>query len=164
MTLGDCQLVNQSAPVGAKAGQPGFPDLPYEEFPEIPRLIMPAGDISEDDVCVLLMLNMVTPDDLVDDKEYVEIVDDVRTEVSKYGAVKDGHIPCLSHGKGHHPSDQVNGVRCVYVKFVDSTGAMAGMKVLAHLFAGQSIFATSSRGHPSRPMITPSPLLVFTRP
>jgi splicing factor U2AF 65 kDa subunit len=87
MTLGDRQLVIQRASVGAKAGQPGFPDLPYEQFPEIPRPIMPAGDVSEDDARVLLMLNMVTPDDLVDDDEYMEIVDDVWSEFSKYGAV-----------------------------------------------------------------------------
>lgn len=143
MTLGDRQLVIQRASVGAKAGQPGFPDLPYEQFPEIPRPIMPAGDVSEDDARVLLMLNMVTPDDLVDDDEYVEIVDDVRTEVSKYGAVEDVRIPRPTHGRGHHPSDQANGVGRVYVKFVDSTGAVAGMKALAgRSFAGRSIIAT----------------------
>jgi splicing factor U2AF subunit len=130
MTLGDRQLVIQRASVGAKAGQPGFPDLLYEQFPEIPRPIVPAGDVSEDDARVLLMLNMVTPDDLVDDEEYVEIVDDVQTEGSKYGAVEDGRIPRPSHGRGHHPSDQANGVGRVYIKFVDSTGAVAGMKAL----------------------------------
>jgi len=71
MTLGDRQLVVQRASVGAKAGQPGFPDLPYEQFPAIPRPIMPAGDVSESDARVLLMLNMITPDDLLDDDEYV---------------------------------------------------------------------------------------------
>ncbi|KAN0109653.1 hypothetical protein V8E52_009090 [Russula decolorans] len=143
MTLGDRQLVIQRASVGAKAGQPGFPDLPYEQFPEIPRPIMPAGDVSEDDARVLLMLNMVTPDDLVDDDEYVEIVDDVRSEVSKYGAVEDVRIPRPSHGRGHHPSDQANGVGRVYVKFVDSAGALSGMRALAgRSFAGRSIIAT----------------------
>ena len=143
MTLGDRQLVVQRASVGAKAGQPGFPDLPYEQFPEIPRPIMPAGDVSESDARVLLMLNMVTPDDLIDDEEYAEIVDDVRSEVSKYGAVEDVRIPRPSHGRGHHPSDQANGVGRVYVKFIDTTGAAAGMKALAgRSFAGRSIIAT----------------------
>ena len=143
MTLGDRQLVVQRASVGAKAGQPGFPDLPYEQFPAIPRPIMPAGDVSENDARVLLMLNMVTPDDLIDDDEYAEIVDDVRTEVSKYGPVEDVRIPRPTHGRGHHPSDQANGVGRVYVKFVDSTAAAAGMKALAgRSFAGRSIIAT----------------------
>jgi len=143
MTLGDRQLVVQRASVGAKAGQPGFPDLPYEQFPAIPRPIMPAGDVSENDARVLLMLNMVTPDDLIDDEEYAEIVDDVRAEVSKYGPVEDVRIPRPAHGRGHHPSDQANGVGRVYVKFVDSIAATAGMKALAgRSFAGRSIIAT----------------------
>jgi splicing factor U2AF subunit len=61
--------------------------LPYEQLPEIPRSIMPAGDVSEDDARVPLIPDMVTPDDLVDDDEYMEIVDDVWSEFSKYGAV-----------------------------------------------------------------------------
>jgi splicing factor U2AF subunit len=58
MTLGDRQLVVQRASVCAKAGQPGFPDLPYEQFPEIPRPIMPAGGVSSD-ARVILMLNII---------------------------------------------------------------------------------------------------------
>ena len=143
MTLGDRQLVVQRASVGAKAGQPGFPDLPYEQFPAIPRPIMPAGDVSENDARVLLMLNMVTPDDLIDDDEYAEIVEDVRAEVSNYGPVEDVRIPRPAHGRGHHPSDQANGVGRVYVKFVDSESATASMKALAgRSFAGRSIIAT----------------------
>jgi len=92
---------------------------------------------------VLLMLNMVTPDDLIDDEEYAEIVEDVRTEVSKYGPVEDVRIPRPTHGRGHHPSDQANGVGRVYVKFVDTIAATEGMKALAgRSFAGRSIIAT----------------------
>ena len=70
MTLGDHQLVVQRASVGAKAGQPGFPDLPYEQFSVIPWLIMPSCDVSEGEARVLLMLNMVTPEELMDNDEY----------------------------------------------------------------------------------------------
>lgn len=143
MTLGDRQLVVQRASVGAKVGQPGFLDLPYEQFPAIPRPIMPAGDVSESDARVLLMLNMITPDDLIDDEEYAEIVDDIRSEVSRYGAVEDVRIPRPTHGRGLHPNDQANGVGRVYVKFVDDSGAAAGLKALAgRSFAGRSIIAT----------------------
>ncbi|KAI0258707.1 hypothetical protein BC834DRAFT_910251 [Gloeopeniophorella convolvens] len=143
MTLGDRQLVVQRASVGAKAGQPGFPDLPYEQFPAIPRPIMPAGDVSGNEARVLLMLNMVTSDDLLDDEEYAEVVDDIRSEVSKYGPVEDVRVPRPQHGRGHHPSDQANGVGRVYVKYVDPAGAAAGMKALAgRSFAGRSIIAT----------------------
>jgi len=89
------------------------------------------------------MLNMVTPDDLVDDEEYAEIVDDVKGEVSRYGSIEDVRIPRPTHGRGHHPSDQANGVGRVYVKFVDPEGAAAAMKALAgRSFAGRSIIAT----------------------
>jgi splicing factor U2AF 65 kDa subunit len=143
MTLGDRQLVVQRASVGAKAGQPGFPDLPYEQFPEIPRPIMPAGDVSDNEARVLLMLNMVTSDDLVDDEEYAEIVDDVRAEVSNYGSVEDVRVPRPAHGRGLHPSDQANGVGRVYVKFKNASGAAAAMQALAgRSFAGRSIIAT----------------------
>ncbi len=143
MTLGDRLLVVQRASVGAKMGQPGFLDLPYEEFPEIPRPIMPAGDVSDNEARILLMLNMVTADDLVDDDEFAEIGEDVRTEVSKYGPIEDVRIPRPTHGRGHHPGDQANGVGRVYVKFVDSTSAAAAMKALAgRSFAGRSIIAT----------------------
>jgi splicing factor U2AF subunit len=35
------------------------------------------------------MLNMVTPEDLVDDEEYGEIYEDVKEECSNFGAVED---------------------------------------------------------------------------
>ena len=94
MTLGDGQLVVQHASLGAKASQPGFPDLLYEQLPEIPRPIMPAGDVSETDARVLLMLDMVTLDALVDDEDYKEIVDDIQTKVSKHSAAEDVRVPC----------------------------------------------------------------------
>jgi hypothetical protein len=64
-TLSGMTLIVQCTSVGTKAGQPGFPDLPYKQFPEIPWPIMPAGDVSNNKARILLMLNMVTPDDLV---------------------------------------------------------------------------------------------------
>ncbi|KAH9166726.1 hypothetical protein EDB89DRAFT_2075573 [Lactarius sanguifluus] len=124
MTLGDRQLVVQRASVGAKAGQPGFPDLPYEQFPEIPRPIMPAGDVSDNEARILLMLNMVTPDDLVDDDE-IFASRGPRTDAGTTQATKR------------------TAVGRVYVKFVDAFGAAGAMKALAgRSFAGRSIIAT----------------------
>jgi len=41
------------------------------------------------------------------------------------------------HGRGHHPSDQANGVGRIYIKFMDVSEAVVGMKVLAGcLFVG----------------------------
>jgi hypothetical protein len=60
----------------------------------------------------------VTPDGLIDDDEYAEIVDDIWSEVENYGTVKDVRVPRPAHGKGHHPGDQANGAERVYVKSV----------------------------------------------
>ena len=84
MEIGDKYLVVQRASVGAK---PGMPNLPYDQFPEIPCPIMPAGENNTMDVRILLMLNMVTPEDLVDDQEYRDIYEDIKEESSRYGAV-----------------------------------------------------------------------------
>lgn len=38
-------------------------------------------------------MNMVAPEELLDDEEYEEIVEDVKEECSKYGQVKSIEIP-----------------------------------------------------------------------
>lgn len=42
---------------------------------------------------VLCLMNMVVPEELLDDDEYEEIVEDVREECGKYGQVKSIEIP-----------------------------------------------------------------------
>lgn len=42
---------------------------------------------------VLCLMNMVAPEELLDDEEYEEILEDVRDECSKYGQVKSIEIP-----------------------------------------------------------------------
>lgn len=42
---------------------------------------------------VLCLMNMVAPEELIDDDEYEEIVEDVKDECSKYGQVKSIEIP-----------------------------------------------------------------------
>ena len=86
MEIGDKYLVVQRA-------EAGMPNLPYDQFLEIPRPIMPAGENNTMDARILLMLNMVTPEDLVDDQEYGDIYEDVKEESSPYGAVEDIRIP-----------------------------------------------------------------------
>ncbi|KAG9312984.1 hypothetical protein JVU11DRAFT_6422 [Chiua virens] len=155
MELGDRYLVVQRASVGAKPGQP---NLPYDQFPEIPRPIMPAGENNTADARILLMLNMVTADDLVDDQEYGDIYEDVKEECSVYGPVEDLRIPRpvkkdkskWAPGEPGQQSaldaqraDEAAGVGRVYVKYVDASSAQAGLKALAgRSFAGRSIIAT----------------------
>lgn len=42
---------------------------------------------------VLCLLNMVTPDELRDEEEYEDILEDIREECNKYGAVRSLEIP-----------------------------------------------------------------------
>ncbi|KAJ3790431.1 hypothetical protein GGU11DRAFT_830824 [Lentinula aff. detonsa] len=157
MELGDRYLVVQRASVGAKPGTPGMiPNLPYDQFPEIPRPIMPAGETTGGDARILLMLNMVTPEDLIDDEEYGDLFEDIKEECSNFGAVEDLRIPRpvkkdkskWTPGEGLDPQavariDEAAGVGRVYVKYVESISASAALKSLAgRSFAGRSIIAT----------------------
>ncbi|KAF8661272.1 hypothetical protein AX16_001373 [Volvariella volvacea WC 439] len=157
MELGDRYLVVQRASVGAKPGQPGMiPNLPYDQFPDLPRPIMPAGaDNASGTARILLMLNMVTSEDLQDDEEYGEIYEDVKEECTHFGELDDLRIPRpvkRDKGKWGEPTmaiqdanriDEANGVGRVYVKYRDPASAAAALKGLAgRSFAGRSIIAT----------------------
>ena len=155
MQLGEKTLVVQRASIGAKPGQPAIPDLPYDQFPELPRPIMAANveETAASDQCILLMLNMVTHDDLVDDGEYADIYEDVKEECSNFGSVEDLRIPrpvkkdktrwVPSTGNTAASADEAAGVGRVYVKFVDANSAAIALQSLAgRSFAGRSIIAT----------------------
>uniref|UniRef100_A0A8C9F9U9 Splicing factor U2AF 65 kDa subunit n=1 Tax=Pavo cristatus TaxID=9049 RepID=A0A8C9F9U9_PAVCR len=73
---------------------------------------------------VLCLMNMVLPEELLDDEEYEEIVEDVRDECSKYGVVKSIEIP--------RPVDGVEVPGCgkIFVEFTsvfDCQKAMQGL-------------------------------------
>ncbi|TFK25626.1 hypothetical protein FA15DRAFT_639148 [Coprinopsis marcescibilis] len=156
MELGDRYLVVQRASVGAKPGTPTHPGLTYDQYPvaEVPRPIMPAGQ-EITDARILLMLNMVTSDDLHDDGEYGDLYEDIKEECSKYGDVEDLRIPRpTKKDKGKWGEAQISaqdaqrvdeaaGVGRVYVKYVSTEGANKALNNLAgRSFAGRSIIAT----------------------
>ncbi|KAJ1306945.1 hypothetical protein OPQ81_007926 [Rhizoctonia solani] len=172
MELGDRFLVVQRASVGAKSGIPGVP--PELFAPAIPRPIMPITDTSDpnpNNATILLLLNMVAPEDLTDDTEYEEIVEDVRDECSKFGPVRTLAIPrpakkekskwdanagalvtaggavlapgAIGASGGDGKTDEQRGVGRVYIKFETPDGATAALRGLAgRAFAGRSIIAT----------------------
>ncbi|KAB5594804.1 U2 snRNP auxilliary factor, large subunit, splicing factor [Ceratobasidium theobromae] len=172
MELGDRFLVVQRASVGAKIGIPGVP--PELFAPAIPRPIMPiteTADPNPNEDTILLLLNMVAPEDLVDDTEFAEIVEDVRDECSKFGPVRTVAIPrpakkekskwdanagalvtaggaplnpgAVGASSSNTKTDEQRGVGRVYVKFERPDGASAALRGLAgRAFAGRSIIAT----------------------
>ena len=159
MELGDKKLLVQRASVGAKG--PMFANLPPEaqaamEIPAPIRAIDVTSTVA--DARILLMLNMVTTDDLYDEMEYGEIQDDVRDECTRYGEVEDLRIPrpakrdkskwgssepgALSAAEAAKV-DEAAGVGRVYVKYKSSDGANMALKALAgRSFGGRSIIAT----------------------
>ncbi|KAG8887557.1 hypothetical protein FRB98_009463 [Tulasnella sp. 332] len=164
MELGDRYLVVQRASIGAKgiSSTPGMPSA--EEYSAamgvgmgmggMARPIIPAQvDLAKSaESRILLMLNMVTPEDLVDDAEYNEILDDIRAECANFGQVEDIKIPRppKKEKTGWQPGGakdknemQAEGVGRVYVKYHQPAGAQMGLKALAgRSFAGRSIIAT----------------------
>jgi splicing factor U2AF subunit len=159
MELGDKFLVVQRASVGAAKGLAGVPAEAFRA-PELPRPIMPAGDpssVSDAGARILMMLNMVTPEDLTDDTEYGDILEDVREECGKFGPVGDLRIPRpvkRDRAKWGEQASQISaadaqrmdeaaGVGRVYVKFEDPYSAQAALQALAgRSFGGRSIIAT----------------------
>lgn len=157
MELGDRTLVVQRASIGAKPGVPGISNIPYDQFPEIPKPILPAGDVSTSKARILLMLNMVTPEDLIDDQEYADILEDIKEECGNFGAVEDLRVPRpvkkdksrWAPGESQQAQidaqrqDEAAGVGRVYVKFAEPEAAAMALKSLAgRSFAGRSIIAT----------------------
>ena len=131
-----------------------MPNLPYDQFPETSHPLIPAGENNTMDARILLMLNMVTPEDLVDDQEYGDIYEDVKEESFRYGAAEDLRIPPTNQERQNEirvwrrPSspqraNEATGVGQVYVKFVNAQDAQSALKALAgRSFAGRSIIAT----------------------
>lgn len=87
---------------------------------------------------VLQLLNMVTPDDLMDNDEYEEICDDVREECSKLGQVLNLKVPRPSGG-----SRQPAGVGKIFVKFDSPASAHKALTALAgRKFADRTVVTT----------------------
>lgn len=118
---------------------------------------MLAGTTSSglEDGRVLQLLNMVTPEELIDNEDYEgmlfrllresilltiqkEICEDVREECEKYGKVLDMKVPRPTGG-----SRQSNGVGKIYVKFDTPESAGKALRTLAgRKFADRTVVTT----------------------
>ncbi|KAL5340329.1 hypothetical protein BJX70DRAFT_361453 [Aspergillus crustosus] len=87
---------------------------------------------------VLQLLNMVTPEELMDIEDYEEICDDVREECSKYGNVIELKIPRPTGGSRQSP-----GVGKIFVKFDTVEATTAALKALAgRKFSDRTVVTT----------------------
>jgi len=96
------------------------------------------------------MLNMVAPEELLDDADYEDTLLDVKEECEKYGKVLEVRIPRpKKNDKGkidNRASEGVRGLGKVYVMFEEVGATMKAMKAVAgRQFAGRTVicaFAT----------------------
>ncbi|KAL3424796.1 U2 snRNP auxilliary factor [Phlyctema vagabunda] len=87
---------------------------------------------------VLQLLNMVTPEELIDNEDYEEICEDVKEECEKYGKVLDMKVPRPSGG-----SRQSTGVGKIFVKFDGPESAGKALRALAgRKFADRTVVVT----------------------
>ncbi|XP_075771285.1 splicing factor U2AF 65 kDa subunit isoform X6 [Pelodiscus sinensis] len=132
MQLGDKKLLVQRASVGAKnatlvsvLGGDAWSTINQTPVTlQVPGLMSSQVQMGGHPTEVLCLMNMVLPEELLDDEEYEEIVEDVRDECSKYGVVKSIEIP--------RPVDGVEVPGCgkIFVEFTsvfDCQKAMQGL-------------------------------------
>ncbi|KAI0009796.1 hypothetical protein F4779DRAFT_354882 [Xylariaceae sp. FL0662B] len=87
---------------------------------------------------VLQLLNMVTPDELMDNEDYQEICEDVQEECSKFGQILGLKVPRPIGG-----SRQSAGVGKIYVKFDSTASAKKALEALAgRKFADRTVVTT----------------------
>lgn len=172
MELGDRYLVVQRASVGkgAHMGMNGGPpgsggnnaplgvgmsngvNLPLPAF----ATAQSNGPISSR---AIVMLNMVTPEELLNDEDYVDIMEDITEECSKYGEVEELRIPRPTKKEKKFAGatdkaelaeieaakrDEDAGVGRVYVLFRTLEGARAGVGAIAgRQFGGRQIICAA---------------------
>lgn len=87
---------------------------------------------------VLQLLNMVTPEELIDNEDYEEICEDVKEECEKFGKVLEMKVPRPTGG-----SRQSNGVGKIFVKFDTPESAGKALRALAgRKFADRTVVTT----------------------
>ncbi|KAK0730825.1 hypothetical protein B0H67DRAFT_51806 [Lasiosphaeris hirsuta] len=131
MMLGDHSLKVQKASIGITqvSGEMG-----------VNAMSMLAGTTSMDtDVGrVLQLLNMVTPEELMDNEDYEEIRDDVQAECEKYGKILSLKIPRPVGG-----SRQSAGIGKIFIKFETPESATKALRALAgRKFSDRTVVTT----------------------
>jgi splicing factor U2AF subunit len=106
----------------------------------------------------MLLLNMVTPDELYDDQDYSDILEDIQEECSKYGEIESVRVPRpISMPKIWMPQDEMYrtkennrkkdeeaGVGRVYVMYKEVESVASAMKHIGgRQFAGRTILVAS---------------------
>ena len=106
----------------------------------------------------MLLLNMVTADELYDDQDYKEILEDISDECGKYGEVEGVRVPrpvpkskkwepsdsAASTAEKNRKADEEAGVGRVYVMYKNVEMAQKAMKAIGgRQFAGRTILVAT---------------------
>lgn len=162
MELGDRNLVVQRASVGSEkkaqaiAATGANAGVLGSAVPSsVQQFAGEGGDAGEPTSC-MVMLNMVTPDELQDDEEYADIVEDIRDECTKYGAVTDVRVPrpakeskgAAAHqwkrsqdeSSAENTATEREGVGRVYVRYGETEHCAQALKAIAgRQFGGRTV-------------------------
>ncbi|KAJ3093776.1 hypothetical protein HDU96_002031 [Phlyctochytrium bullatum] len=135
MELGDKKLIVQRASIGAT--KPAI--TAYAPAAVLPTTFLNLNAANMEPTNILMLLNMVTPEELTDDNEYQDIMDDIKDECSKYGPIDSIYIPRPNGGdESENPH-----VGKVFLKFVAVEGATTALKALAgRQFASRTVFTS----------------------
>uniref|UniRef100_A0A8C2EFM7 Splicing factor U2AF subunit n=1 Tax=Cyprinus carpio TaxID=7962 RepID=A0A8C2EFM7_CYPCA len=120
MQLGDKKLIVQRASVDFNTVLTAVVETPVTlQVPGLQR-VQNSGLPTE----VLCLLNMVMPEELLDDEDYEEILEDIREECCKYGTVRSIEIP--------RPVDGVEVPGCgkIFVEYVSAAECQKAMQAL----------------------------------
>ncbi|KAK0311067.1 hypothetical protein LTR82_014360 [Friedmanniomyces endolithicus] len=131
MELGDSMLKVQRASIGIQ-------QVGGEMSVNVMSLM--AGTTSKDMEAgrVLCLMNMITPEELMDAEEADEILMDVKEECAKYGTLLDVKMPRPNSG-----SRSGNGIGKIYIKYEKAESAQKALAALAgRKFADRTVVAT----------------------
>lgn len=157
--LGDRTLVVQRAATGRNTGVPAaIPGSAAYLSQALPQLMDTSKAAEETTSRCILMLNMVTADELYDDQDYNEIVEDITDELGKYGEVEGVRVPkpvpksktwqptdsAALTAEKNRKADEEAGVGRVFVMYKDLEGTKKAMKAIGgRQFAGRTILVAS---------------------
>jgi len=132
MQLGDKKLIVQRASVGSK-NMAAMNVAPVTI--QVPGMAGMAGPGQSTEV--LCLLNMVTPDELVDEEEYEDILEDIREECTKYGEVRSVEIPRPV------PGVEVPGCGKVFIEFSSTSECQKAQHALTGRKFSNRVVVTS---------------------
>lgn len=135
MQLGDKKLTVQRASVGNKADG-SVPSEPAVQIQVQGMAMSQVGGIGPATE-ILVLMNMVSNEELTDDEEYEEILEDVKEECTKYGTVRSLEVPRPIEGVS------VPGVGKVFVEFASSADcAKAQQSLSGRKFANRVVITS----------------------